>query len=313
MISVSLIKKWKKMLSHKSVFHVNQMEGNFYSVGEIKGYYNDLRGKAIFTSKFDDNGIPYNIASLGEQKKKIYFPITIIQYGLGCYDVYLEKGEKDYKKKMLMMADWVVTHSDQNGAVDAFGPLMYRCSWSSMAQGEGASLLARAYVETSDPIYLETCRKLIHFMLCERDKGGTSEYTEEGLLLHEYPDKSLVLNGWIFSAFGLLDCYKITKEEIYRRHWKDAVRGIRNMLNRFDCGHWSFYDLGGKYTSPFYHCLHIELLKALNHLEPDPVFEKYIQKWTSNKQSRFWSWYAFGKKAIQKLTEKKNTEWVLVE
>ncbi len=301
------------MLTKKSVFHVNQVEGSFYSVDEVKGYYNDLTGKALYTTKFDETGIPYNIAALGEQKKQIYFPITVIQYGLGCYDMYLKTGEDDYRAKMLNTADWVIDQMAEDGSLDAFGPLSYSCPVSSMAQGEGASLLARAWVETQNKAYLDNCRKLTDFMLRDAAQGGTAVYTENGLELLEYPAKTLVLNGWIFSAFGLLDCYKVTGEERYHSLWKEAVRGIRASLARFDCGHWSYYDLGGKYTSPFYHALHIELLKALDQLEPDEVTKQYIQRWTADKESRFWSKYAFARKAAQKLSEKKTVEWVLAE
>lgn len=311
MISSSLLVKWRKMLKNESVFHVNQTEGKFYSVSEVEGYYNDLHEKVLYTENIDEKGIPFNIAAFGEEKRKIYFVISVFQYGLGAYDLYLEKRNSSYREKMLNMADWAIEQQAEDGSWDAFGILAYSCVYSSMAQGEGASLLARAFVETGKEEYRVACIKAINFMLKPKSEGGTAEYTSDGIILLEYPEKPTVLNGWIFSAFGLLDCWKITKDEKYREAWESALNGIKANIERFDAGHWSYYDWGDKYTSPFYHRLHIELLKALNYLSPDPVFEQYINKWTKYKDSSFWSKVAFVVKAKQKVLEKKSQEWIL--
>jgi hypothetical protein len=312
MISSALIEKWKKMLKHQDVLHVTQGEGQFYSVDEIKGYYNDLRGKVERTTTLDKNGIPYNIAAQGEKKKRVYFPISIFQYGLGAYDMYLEKDEQKYREIVLRMADWAVKHQQADGSWDTFGVLGYKNHFSSMAQGEGASLLARAYKETKDEKYLSAMEKAIDFMLTPLKDGGTTEETEKESILYEYPGKAAVLNGWIFSAFGLLDAWKATGEEKYREAWEKTLTGIKSNIKRFDTGHWSFYDWGGKYTSPFYHSLHIAQLTALNKLNPDSVWTKYIEKWKDDQDSKFWRRYAFLMKAKQKVFEKKSAEWVLV-
>lgn len=312
MISKALIEKWKKMLKHKDVLHVEQGEGKFYSVDEIKGYYNDLRGKIIYTKTIDNNGIPYNIAAYGERKKKIHFPITIFQYGLGAYDIYLEKGEEQYRDMMLRMADWGIQHQHENGSWDSFGSLCYKNHYSAMAQGEGTSLLLRAFVETNDCRYLEGCRKAVNFMLTPLNDGGTADYTKRGIILYEYPGKAVVLNGWIFSSFGLFDAWKVTKDQKYLQAWHETLRGIKENLSRFDTGHWSLYDWGGKYASPFYHNLHIAQLSTLYDLDPDDVWKNYIEKWKADQNSKFWSKCAFLLKAKQKVFEKKSAEWILV-
>lgn len=312
MLSISLIKKWKRMLKHESVLHVDQVEGKYYSVSNVEGYYNDLRKKVCYTSMIDSFGIPYNIAVSGKLKKKVYFPISIFQYGLGAYDLFLERKEDKFKQKMLLMADWAVNNQHENGSWDTFGILGYQCPVSSMAQGEGASLFARAYVATGNEIYRTACIKAIDFMLKPVSEGGTSLKSSDGLILMEYPQKAAVLNGWIFSAFGLFDCWKITGNEKYLEAWELALNGIKKNIVRFDSRHWSCYDWNGKYTSPFYHELHIELLKCVNKLSPDAVFERYIEKWTKCKESRFWSSVAFIVKAKQKVLERKSEEWILI-
>ena len=311
MISMELLKKWKRMVKKESVFHVDQPEGAFYSVSNLNGYYNDLRNKVRNTVSLDEYGIPYNIATRGKEKKQIYFPITIFQYGLGAYDLWIETDDPIYKEKALAAADWAVAHQKRTGEWDAFGCLEYNCKISSMAQGEASSLLARAYKETGDKKYLNACTQAVDFMLLPRDQGGTSEYTSDGLELWEYPDKSLVLNGWVFSAFGLLDCWKITKNEKYLKLWEESLNAMKKKIREFDSGHWSLYDLEGKYASPFYHKLHIELLKAVEELCPSEEWEEYINKWSGVMKSQLWSKVAFIIKVKQKLGEKKSQEWVL--
>ena len=311
MISGALLRKWTKMLKHESVFHAEQKEGSVYSISELKGYYNDLTAKVLYTKTLDEKGIPYNIAAHGEEQKPIYFPITVFQYGLGAYDLFLENAEEENRRRMLQMAAWALENQAQNGAWDAFGPLHYACGVSSMAQGEGASLLTRAYAETEDIRYLEAAKRAVEFMLLSRQEGGTADYTGGGLLLYEYPEKGIVLNGWIFSAFGLLDLWKASGDGRYLKAWRQAVQAIKAALPHFDAPHWSYYDLDGKYASPFYHNLHIELLKALDRLEPDDVFKLYISKWCRYRDSSFWRKAAFLVKAKQKLLEKKSSEWIL--
>ena len=311
MISISLIKKWKNMLLHKSVFHVNQTEGLCYSKNEIKGYYNNLTDKVKFTKSLDEEGIPFNIASYGEQKKKVYFPIAVFQYGLGAYDLYLQSADAAYLQKARAAADWALREQLASGAWDTFGILKYSNPYSSMAQGEGASLLVRLYKETGEQSYLAAAEKAISFMLQAVEDGGTTLYQGDAMILMEYPAKACVLNGWIFSAFGLYDLWLATGKNEYRKQWERALVAIKASLPKFDTGHWTYYDLGKKYASPFYHSLHIELLKALQKLSGDEAFEKYIQKWSRCKKHGFWRRYAFIRKALQKLTEKKKQEWVL--
>lgn len=312
MVSSAIIEKWIRMLRHKSVLHVNQSEGNHYSVSEISGYYNNFCEKLQNTKNYDEAGIPLNVASYGDDRKKIYFPIAIFQYGLGAYDMWLETKINEYYNAFLKMADWAVDNQEDSGAWSTFGVLHYSNPYSAMSQGEGASLLARAFKETKDERYYISCIKAVDYMLLPTKEGGTCQYTSSGLILKEYPDKEAVLNGWIFSAFGLFDTWKITEKQEYLEMWKKTENEIKYNLNRFNAGHWSFYDLSGKISSPFYHSLHIELLKALNNISPSPEYKKYIDKWSTYKKSWYWSKVAFVRKAIQKITEKQTDEWVII-
>ena len=313
MISWLLINKWKKMIKHESILHVNQGIGKFISENKVDGYYNDLRDKVRYTTNLDRKGIPFNIATDGKEKRKVYFPIAIFQYGLGAYDLYLETQEKIYLDIVIRIADWAVENQEDNGAWNAFGVLGYANQYSAMAQGEAASLLARAYVKTNNIEYIDRGRRAIDFMHNSVAIGGTADSTAQGIRLFEYPEKACVLNGWIFSAFGIFDIWKVTKDKKYELAWKQSVLEIKSNLNKFDAKYWSYYSLDGKYASRFYHDLHIELLSALKKLDADPIYDIYMNHW-KRCCDNFWKrTRAFFNKAMQKITEKKFDEWIIVE
>ena len=115
-----LFKKWVKMLGGKSVFHMKQGKGKIYSTHEVNGYYNDLTCKVCASTLLDKNGIPYNITVANV---KTYFPITIFQYGLGLYDLYLLTRKREFLDKFLVIANWAAEHQEKNGSWVCMGKL----------------------------------------------------------------------------------------------------------------------------------------------------------------------------------------------
>ena len=154
-----ILKRWKKIINGTSSFHVKQGEGSFYSITEVKGYYNDLRNKVLSnTALLDEKGIPYNINCKDEI---VYFPGTIFQYGLGLYDLFLESSDENYKTKFLNIAQWTLENQKENGMWDcmkALGDQLHQ-SQSSMCQSQGISILVRAYIETSSAKFLRAADK----------------------------------------------------------------------------------------------------------------------------------------------------------
>ena len=83
-----------------------------------------------------------------------------------------------------------------------------------MAQGEGASVLLRAYTLTGNVSYREAAQKAVDFMLQDIEKGGTTEYADGKLVFREYTNQPVVLNGWIFAWWGLYD-YVLGSLDLY--------------------------------------------------------------------------------------------------
>ena len=194
MKAIRLLNKWVKMLGGRSILHVNQDEGRAYSKNVVKGYYNNLTEKVLKPGGLlDETGLVYNITNEG---KKVYFSITIFQYGLGAYDLHLMTGDAKYKNMFMRTVDWAQENQEITGAWDTFSIIGAKKPYSSMAQGEGASLLVRAYKETGDEKYLNAAQKAIDFMCLDINDGGCTEYRNGKMRFKEYIDESVYLQEY---------------------------------------------------------------------------------------------------------------------
>lgn len=298
--------KWYKFLTNKSILHVPQGPGTLYSKNQLKGYYNDLRNKVPF-QKIDSNGLPYNILDTGE---KIYFPTTITQYGLGAYDLYLETGNKDYLKKSICCAKWLMNNQDTKGGWKIWNILNIKAlsPYSSMTQGEGSSLLFRVGLEIRDYTFLEAAERALELMLLPINEGGTARFEEGLLYLEEFPGNppNTILNGWIFSIFGLYDGILITNRREFREAFDLTIETLSLKIPYYDAKFWSYYDLKKNLASPFYHDLHLSLLKVLFDLTSRGAFLEYYRKWKKYKDNFIYRNTAFILKALQKLKTLKN-------
>lgn len=300
---MAMLHRWMKILSRTSDVAIKQGPGKAYSMGAIKGYYNDMTGKVSRNTPLDSEGIPLSVIAGGEQ---VHFPIAVFQYALGCYDLYLlsDKTDTRYLDAFLRCADWALTLQAENGSWDAFGPLhstLYTVS--SMAQGEGASVLVRAYVSTGDDRYLMGAFSACNFMLIPIEDGGTCIYYQDGLALEEYPQSPRrgVLNGWIFSLFGLYDASIL--EPSYSTVFINSVDKLCLEIDNYDTGYWSLYDLTKRMASPAYHDIHIAQLSVLGEIAGRPLLIKKANEFAQYKNNKVNVARAIGIKAIQKLIE----------
>lgn len=296
---IAQIKKWMNMLCGKGVLHIRKGIGTQYSLEEVKGFYIDYSGK-VTTRQINENGVPYTRLADGRCE---CIPITVIQYGLGCYEKFLS-GDESYREKFLIAADYMRDTQDELGRWDAFRAQKSHDYYSSMVQGEGVSLMLRAYILTGKSDYLKAARKAYEIMIVPVEQGGTAECCEGQILLMEATDKPMVLNGAIYSMFGALDMAVFTGGAAEKEILDVIMAGIREKLPQYDIGYWSNYDLGGRIASPFYHQLHITQLRVLHRIFGDPCFAEMAQRFEKYYANKFCYWRAFVKKVFQKLFEK---------
>lgn len=296
-ISIYNIKRWARMLIGTSIYHVEQGVGKAINKG---GYYNDLTQKVLMgDGNLDENGIPFLEHSDGSH---ISMPTMIFQYGLGAYDLYLLENKKIYFNRAEKCANWAMENQDVNGRWNNFYYIYPDNPYSAMSQGEGASLLLRVYKETKNEKYLLAAKRAIDFMLTDVSLGGVSKVTSSDIYLLEYTHLPIVLNGWIFAAWGLYDI------SIYFPKYKDAfyktIDTLIKELHKYDNGFWSMYDQAGMITSPFYHKLHIAQLDVMYQITKKNEFKEYRDKFVCYNNNFFCRKRAFAVKALQKIREK---------
>lgn len=295
-----MLKKWIKILKGNSDLHVNQDEGKIYSKDKVKGYYNDLTEKINWYQGYDKSGIPLVLNYNGD---RIYFPITISQYALGNYDLYLMTNEKIYYKQFTNSVRWLIDNQDIQGGWNVLNSM--GCKYSAMAQGEGVSVLTRAFIEFNDSKYLNAAVKASELMLKSIKNGGTARYVKDNLYFEEFAKlkPSLVLNGWIFTIFGLFDIAKLSDDKNYADMLNITLKTLEGELVNYDCGYWSYYDQCGHLASPFYHRLHIAQLNVLYDLFHIKNFKVISERWESYLLNKFKKGKAIIFKIWQKIKE----------
>lgn len=299
----TMLRRWAKILAGGTEVAVEQGPGLCCLAGELAGYWNDLTGKVSPNTLLDDDGVPLSVIAGG---RKVNFPIAVFQYALGRYDLSLlePKRADEHLAAMRACADWALTAQRADGSWDAFGSIgSARYTVSSMAQGEGCSMLLRAHRAFSDNRYLEAALDAARFMLVDVDHGGTAIREGDGLFLEEYPQKPRrsVMNGWIFSLFGLYDASLANNS--FREPFSLSSRTLARHLDDYDCGYWSLYDLERRIASPAYHTLHIAQLRAMAKLTGDDRFSDKAEHFESYAAKHINRIRAIVGKIAQKLTE----------
>jgi len=179
------------------------------------------------------------------------------------------------------------------------------CPYSVMTQGEGASLLYRASLETGDVRFSGAADQPIALMLKPVAEGGKAYYDQGKLTLEENPQAtpSAILNGWIFAVFGLYDGILVSQRSDWELAFEQTIETLKNDLKYYDAGYWSFYDGEGHLASPFYHDLNINLLSVLSELVGAEAFLKVAERWECYRKNKVCYIRAFLTKAYQKLRD----------
>jgi heparosan-N-sulfate-glucuronate 5-epimerase len=256
--------------------------------------------KADYPGDYDSAGIP-----MLDYHGKIslqYNPIAITQWGLGNYNLFCQTQNELRKKKFLTASDWLCAHLEPN----ALGSWVWnhhfdweyrsplKAPWySALAQGQGISLLVRAYRETGAAAYLDAAERAFTSFLKSTHEGGVTFIDERGhLWFEEYmvSPPTHILNGFIWAAWGVYDCFLATQNKAAWDLFAQAVLTLRTNLSRYDLGFWSLYEQSNTLlpmvASPFYHRLHVVQLRVLHRLTGDEIFARFADKWEAYARSR---------------------------
>lgn len=216
-------------------------------------------------------------------KSPVYNPVSISQYALRCYEKWLHEGDQGARSEFLKHAAWL-----RDKGMDSRGRFPYewdhferplKAPWySGMAQGEGMSVLIRAYVETNEASYLTAAKKALEPFTVDVSHGGV--VSGGGLWIEEYSDKSRVLNGALFGMFGLHDLVRVTGDTRAKRILKATTTSLAANLGRYESNGAVLYALvDDNFSHPTYYRLQNEQLRVLSTMTADPRFAERAQRW----------------------------------
>jgi hypothetical protein len=248
------------------------------------------------TVSFDREGIPkYYISS-----KEHYHPVYICQYALGAFEHYLKTGDKKARAIFLQCASWLKDNLRQhkgffyweyNYEMKEYSGALDKIPWfSAMAQGEGVSVLVRAFLETKQKDYLLAAEKAIEPIFHDLRDGGVSVIKNDDYFFpQEFPTNPpcYVLNGAIFAYFGVYDYYRITHKPREKKFCDLFTKTLMSIINEYDTGYWSLTVLNPKSlaTKYVYHPLHIALLKILHLITGEKKFLEYSKRFEQYQKS----------------------------
>lgn len=261
-----------------------------------------MTGKTRWAGLLDDEGIPLNQLLDGTVR---YFHTTIIQKALGHHDLYILNQDNRHLDEFLKICNWLINNQDEKGGWDVSHSVGFKepFRYSAMPQGQGVSALLRAWKLTGEEKYVIAAKKAYDIMITPIEKGGAAYYENDDIYFEEYPSavRNTVLNGWIFSLFGVYDLFLATGENNYKEAFDKSFRTLKNNLPVFDSGFWSYYNQEKALASPFYHNLHISQLEALFKATGDDFVRQYIEKWKGCRDSFSKRNYALALKIYQKI------------
>ena len=162
-----------------------------------------------------------------------------------------------------------------------------------MYQGQIISLFLR-YGQFTNEIekYTAISMKIFNYFYIPYEKGGVARYDKEGnFWLEEYPSPtpSFVLNGFVYTLFGIIDLYRVSNDEKVKKMMDDCLSTLKNSIHKYDAGYWAIYDqfLQERATKYYHKNIHIPLLEILYELTKEPLFLKYKNKWEWQLNSAF--------------------------
>jgi|SRR5690554_5439244 len=263
---------------------------------ELGTYYIDMRPaeihytQNIYDGQFDEKGVPM----CGGHNSLYYSPVNIAQYGFILHAQYFESEDENKRRTLQECVEKLVELAEitEDYCVwwEESDSIRYKIKspWASaMAQGEIISLFLRYYQMSKDEDYLILAQKAYNFLSVPVSEGGVKRIDENGdLWYEEYPSEpaSFVLNGFIYTLFGLYDLYRVTLDKDVKKNIDLCTRTLKNNISKFDAGYWSYYDLHYKELVRYYYQknVHVPQLAVMYELTGEPIFLKYRNKWSKN-------------------------------
>ncbi len=279
---------------------------------QVRGYYIDFSSKA-YAPRWPPDW-------LGPVDKQLH--VATAQWGFGAYERYLNGEGEAWLEAARGAADHLLELQHDSGGQDGGWRHLFPLShtfrldppWlSGMAQGEGASLLVRLFLETGEERYAEAALRALKPMNVPVPEGGTLAFLDGLPFVEEYPTDppSCVLNGAIFALWGCYDVYRGLADTGPSDLFESFLGALATSMPRYDTGYWSRYDLFPhplpNIASPAYHLLHIKQLRVLARIAPRPEFDAALSRFEAYRASRLRRYRALSQKIAFRLVVPRNS------
>ena len=192
--------------------------------------------------RLDASGV--KIFILPATGKRVNHPVSLAQYGISALVEFDRTGNETWKKRAIAQANSLLSFKNTRDGAYWFP---YNWNWtyyantlkspwySAMAQGQALSLFTRLYVETGEDKWQDAANKTwaSFSQPYASGKPWSSLVIDSHLYLEEYAGNTpplLVMNGHMFSAFGLYDYWKLTGDELVLEYLNGALTTVQERM-----------------------------------------------------------------------------------
>ncbi|AKB29154.1 D-glucuronyl C5-epimerase [Methanosarcina siciliae T4/M] len=263
----------------------------------FRNIYYPIMGNSVSNVVINESGIPmidYGYSNEIYVGKQIN-PVLISQQAL-YYEYEYQRGNESCKKLFLNNANYLVESAVQYNNYTLWQynfpwpPYNLTSPWvSAMAQGQGVQALIKAYNMTGEDKYLNSARLALNSFYIDVENGGVTYKDRNGWWYEEYVTgtdvQPRVLNGMIFSLFGIYEYYRITGDEDAKFLFDQGIISLKNNLYKYDSGDWTHYDAIGNKAGISYNKVHINQMLQLYEITGDSFFKEYYEKFNKYDQS----------------------------
>jgi len=257
---------------------------------------------------FDAAGVPR--VDYGGSTGRQYNPVVIGLYALENWERFLRTSEPARRERFLRQAEWLVAEQDEGRwyyrfDADLLQPGLRNPWVSAMAQSLGISVLLRAWQLTDDVRYCRAAEAAFGVFLIPWEQGGVVWRCEAGAWLEEFPEPaapSHVLNGHMWSLFGVWDYWRAMADERARRLFDEGVAVVVRELAKYDTGYWVRYSQrphAALVNSAYLH-FQVDQLRVLEAITGERVLGDFAARWEGYHRSGWGFLRILGRGAYQK-------------
>ena len=229
-----------------------------------------------------------------------YSPVAASQFCYTAYNEYILTSNETLKMHVIQQSEGLLSRSEQND-----DGLLWRYNFSQatfgaepgwisgMAQGLAMACFSGAYLITKNQTFIDAAyRAYLGLNASFGDNGTRIDLTEDALFFEEVAGKgsepTQILNGMIYALGGLWLSNEASQNEEYINSLEKGIAGVKMLLDNYDPGGSSLYDLGPKRIARLgtnYNLVHVSQMQWLYDLTGDVAFLEKSLKFLSYERA----------------------------